>query len=234
MASRFRIFLANAMDTRIRILLVECAALANPRRVPRISRHLALPLVVGEVGKAATMTDPGSKPSRPTMWCRKCGYPLDGLSENRCPECGREFDPDNKRSYLSWPFRVGRTFSTAAAFSFVFAVLTAMLWVRSYYVVDHLSGGYWKYGGVFTSAIVTFGSSQGLCQFHFPANLGGPRTFVPGFHRGQFPQSRPVKLPTIPVSSSRIIVPHFVVVFLFLMLPFAWLYRWRRARRMRQ
>ncbi len=24
----------------------------------------------------------------PTMYCRKCRYVLDGLTEHRCPECG--------------------------------------------------------------------------------------------------------------------------------------------------
>jgi hypothetical protein len=27
--------------------------------------------------------------------CAGCNYPLRGLTEYRCPECGREFDPDN-------------------------------------------------------------------------------------------------------------------------------------------
>jgi hypothetical protein len=35
------------------------------------------------------------------MWCKQCGYPLDGLSEARCPECGREFDPDDEGSFVS-------------------------------------------------------------------------------------------------------------------------------------
>jgi hypothetical protein len=36
--------------------------------------------------------DHDTKPSRPTMWCMSCGYPLDGLSEPRCPECGLNYD----------------------------------------------------------------------------------------------------------------------------------------------
>jgi hypothetical protein len=39
------------------------------------------------------------------MWCKTCGYVLDGLSENRCPECARKFDPDNRRSYRRKPMR---------------------------------------------------------------------------------------------------------------------------------
>lgn len=44
-----------------------------------------------------------------SMYCRKCGYLLAGLSENRCPECGRTFDPAKRRTYLhgrhSWIVR---------------------------------------------------------------------------------------------------------------------------------
>ncbi len=39
----------------------------------------------------------------PSMYCRKCGYQLAGLSENRCPECGRPFDPSNPRTFLRHP-----------------------------------------------------------------------------------------------------------------------------------
>ncbi len=42
-------------------------------------------------------------PSPGLMFCRKCGYQLTGLSENRCPECGRPFDPGWRRTYLRHP-----------------------------------------------------------------------------------------------------------------------------------
>lgn len=32
--------------------------------------------------------------------CLGCGYILNGLPENRCPECGRSFDPDDPETYL--------------------------------------------------------------------------------------------------------------------------------------
>jgi hypothetical protein len=35
------------------------------------------------------------------MWCKTCGYVLDGLSENRCPECGHKFDPANPATILT-------------------------------------------------------------------------------------------------------------------------------------
>jgi hypothetical protein len=37
------------------------------------------------------------------MWCKTCGYVLDGLSENRCPECSREFDPTKRRTFRRKP-----------------------------------------------------------------------------------------------------------------------------------
>jgi ribosomal protein L37E len=38
-----------------------------------------------------------------SMYCRTCGYVLLGLRENRCPECGRPFDPDDVRSFRRYP-----------------------------------------------------------------------------------------------------------------------------------
>jgi hypothetical protein len=39
------------------------------------------------------------------MFCRGCGYALIGLPGNRCPECGREFDPVDPHTFLSHPRR---------------------------------------------------------------------------------------------------------------------------------
>jgi len=33
-----------------------------------------------------------------TMRCLGCGYDLRGLPENRCPECGRGVDPQDRTS----------------------------------------------------------------------------------------------------------------------------------------
>ena len=43
--------------------------------------------------------------TQPTMYCRKCWYILDGLDDPRCPECGRAFDPANRRTYRTRPRR---------------------------------------------------------------------------------------------------------------------------------
>ncbi len=34
------------------------------------------------------------------MRCLGCGYQLKHLPENRCPECGRTFDPDDDKTYV--------------------------------------------------------------------------------------------------------------------------------------
>ena len=34
------------------------------------------------------------------MRCLDCHYSLKNLTEHRCPECGRPFDPNNPRSFL--------------------------------------------------------------------------------------------------------------------------------------
>jgi hypothetical protein len=54
--------------------------------------------------------------------CLGCGYILDGLPENRCPECGRAFDPSDLRTYLSKTYS-GRPF---LALAIVFASLWAI------------------------------------------------------------------------------------------------------------
>ena len=47
--------------------------------------------------------------TQPKKFCQNCGYPLDGLPENRCPECGRTFsptDPSTFKEYLGAPCRL--------------------------------------------------------------------------------------------------------------------------------
>jgi predicted amidophosphoribosyltransferase len=34
------------------------------------------------------------------MRCLSCQYDLRKLAKGRCPECGREFDPKNRRTFL--------------------------------------------------------------------------------------------------------------------------------------
>jgi hypothetical protein len=46
----------------------------------------------------------GNKVSRPAaIFCRGCDYDLAGLDHNRCPECGRAFDPDDAKTFFALP-----------------------------------------------------------------------------------------------------------------------------------
>jgi hypothetical protein len=40
-----------------------------------------------------------SEPTTSSIFCRHCGYNLSALPQNRCPECGRPFDPNNPRTF---------------------------------------------------------------------------------------------------------------------------------------
>ena len=47
------------------------------------------------------------------MRCRSCAYDLQELSEKRCPECGRAFDPADSGTYLTRPYPDQRLFILA-------------------------------------------------------------------------------------------------------------------------
>ena len=71
------------------------------------------------------MTEPTEGGLKPTMYCQKCWYVLDGLTEPRCPECGRPFDPARRRSYRTKPrgrWWLNVVLGTAAALLVLFAL----------------------------------------------------------------------------------------------------------------
>jgi hypothetical protein len=64
----------------------------------------------------------------PSLYCRQCGYQLAGLSENRCPECGQTFDPNNSETFALTPdyWRQHRWLPAVLASLVVAVVLAAM------------------------------------------------------------------------------------------------------------
>ena|GEM_PF-1851857 len=42
-------------------------------------------------------------PEETTAYCLECGYVLRGLPDQRCPECGRDFDPAQPDTYTTTP-----------------------------------------------------------------------------------------------------------------------------------
>jgi len=63
------------------------------------------------------------------MRCKRCGYELQGLRDDRCPECGRSFDPDDSSSYLVKPVsgRGPLVFSVVALIMVVVPAVVASL-----------------------------------------------------------------------------------------------------------
>jgi uncharacterized paraquat-inducible protein A len=75
------------------------------------------------------MADQDSKPSRPTMWCLDCDYVLDGLNENRCPECGREFDRSDVHSFRRAP----KTFvARVGVYALWLGIFSVFMWFLAY------------------------------------------------------------------------------------------------------
>lgn len=79
--------------------------------------------------------------------CLGCGYNLDHLPENRCPECGRLFDPDDVRSFgpretIGGSCANGRSFLGAAVLA------SPLLWASVY------SYPYWSLAAILTDGFV--------------------------------------------------------------------------------
>jgi hypothetical protein len=67
-----------------------------------------------------------SQPTTSAIYCRRCGYNLRGLSGCRCTECGRAFDPANRRTYSGHPHApLRRRLATYAVAALLAAVLLA-------------------------------------------------------------------------------------------------------------
>jgi hypothetical protein len=56
------------------------------------------------------------------MRCKGCCYPLEGMTNQRCPECGRHFDPYFESTYQSKPVN-GRILLFKVAFIVAFMIL---------------------------------------------------------------------------------------------------------------
>ncbi len=94
--------------------------------------------------------------SVPGAYCRCCGYILDHLPEPRCPECGREFNREDRSTYLTRPRGVAR--SARVALIGVWLVLAL--------VVGELA--FAKYGGTRSKANMNRATSYVTAVVAFP------------------------------------------------------------------
>jgi predicted amidophosphoribosyltransferase len=67
------------------------------------------------------------------MRCLSCHYDLKNRPENRCPECGREFDPNDPRTFLMtlaptkrWTRALAIVLTTVVLLLFIAALLKAL------------------------------------------------------------------------------------------------------------
>ncbi len=67
------------------------------------------------------------------VYCRSCNFDLRATEDDRCPECGTEFDVTDVDSYRHWPVR-GRTW----VLSYLCAVPLGMAVTAVLHGVDHL------------------------------------------------------------------------------------------------
>ncbi len=60
------------------------------------------------------------------MFCKGCGYDVSGIGADRCPECGRAFDPSNAATFDTVPRRTRRR-RTVVRLLLAAAVLAAII-----------------------------------------------------------------------------------------------------------
>ncbi len=71
---------------------------------PLSDSRTSTPLVAQSLPAVTIPAMPDPDPLAQARRCLGCGYILDGLPENRCPECGQPFDPADPSSFLSQRF----------------------------------------------------------------------------------------------------------------------------------
>jgi len=91
-----------------------------------------------------------------SIYCRSCWYTLDGLTDRRCPECGRRFDPADRRTYRTKPRRHWWVTVTRRIGLFLAAVLMVLavvyFWTYSRYASEQRAIlGIERAGGLVTS-----------------------------------------------------------------------------------
>ena len=66
------------------------------------------------------------KPAGAMKYCLGCSYCLEGLSEHRCPECGRLFEPGDQRTFTTTPWTKRTDWYGLALVAFALGGLSAL------------------------------------------------------------------------------------------------------------
>ena len=96
--------------------------------------------------------------------CLGCGYILNGLPENRCPECARAFDPDDPKTYFSklsygWQYLVAAIAGAAAI-----GIAVLLLSPGSWFVLPLMLGGLMTEAVVVEDAVRTLRAPRARVQ----------------------------------------------------------------------
>ncbi|MFO0837050.1 MAG: hypothetical protein U1D55_00865 [Phycisphaerae bacterium] len=110
--------------------------------------------------------------ARASHYCKGCGYILDGLPEERCPECGRAFSRRDPRTYLHtrrvrWSHRVVRAVKWGALTALTLTPISCLAFRFAYYTDGEVGAG-----------VTLFGWFLGCCIALATAVVGSRRVTV--------------------------------------------------------
>jgi len=74
------------------------------------------------------------------MYCKGCRYDLRGLEADRCPECGREFDPADARTYDRFSSRLRGLAAPGIVARATIAFLVLLIWSMTVIIPGFITG----------------------------------------------------------------------------------------------
>lgn len=74
------------------------------------------------------------------MYCKDCRYDLRGLEADRCPECGREFDPADARTYDRFSSRIRGLVAPGIGARATIAFLVLLIWSMTVIIPGSITG----------------------------------------------------------------------------------------------